>query len=90
MYFDLPMGKSSKLHSTDIFVILEKWWQKTLIMCRYLLNLIVLLLFDDTNVVTFPKTENLNVSVTGKFTGSHFETHGFRNIEVVIWIMRTF
>ena len=53
-------------------------------MCRYLLNLIVLLLFDDRNVVTFPKTENLNVSVTEKFTGSHFETHGFRNIEVFI------
>ena len=46
--------------------------KKTLILCRYLLNLIVLLLFDDTNVVTFPKTENLNVSVTEKFTGSHF------------------
>ena len=37
-----------------------------------------------TLTVTFPKTENLNVSVTGKFTGSHFETHGFRNIEVVM------
>ena len=53
-------------------------------MCRYLLNLIVLLLFDETNVVTFPKTENLNASVTGKFTGNHFETHGFGNIEVAM------
>ena len=36
------------------------------------------------NVVTFPTTENLNVSVTGKFTGNHFETHGFPNMEVVM------
>ena len=44
--------------------------KKTLIICRYLLNLIVLLIFGNTNVVTFPKTENLKVSLTGKFTGS--------------------
>ena len=43
-----------------------------------------LVIFDNTNVVTFPKTENLNVLVTGQLTGSHFETHAFRNIEAYI------
>ena len=51
---------------------------------KYLLNLIVLVIFDNTNIVTFPKTENLKVLVTGQLTGSHFETHAFRNIEAYI------
>ena len=54
--------------------------QKTLIICVYLLHLIVLLNFDNADVVTFPKTENFEVLVTCKLTCSHFETHDFRNI----------
>ena len=77
-------GKSSLSHNMDIFIIFKKWQPKTLIICVYLLYLIVLPNFDNTNVVTFPKNENLKFLVTCKLTGSHFETHAFRNIEAFI------
>ena len=54
---------------------------KLLIICIYLLNLVVYVIFETTNEVTFLKSENLKPLVKINLTGSHFKTHGFRNIE---------